>query len=252
MAVAGRKPKPTLQVVREGNPGKRPVKEGVVLPPEHVREPDWTDYFPGDDPEVEAARATAQELWRRTAATLERSVGLVGQQQEALRILSPWAERYADGVLQKEVGAALEVRREWSFHFRLLSEEEGHPAVWLSGQVDLVLFYPDGSIGIVDYKTDHIDGDSLHKKAARYRLQIAGYALAAEVIMKRPVRDARLYFARLGEIVSVAVDRQSLDSARSELQTMAEFIRSHQREADYACRTERCGTCPFQAVCLQE
>ena len=126
------------------------------------------------------------------------------------------------------------------------------PVVWLSGQIDRLLLYPDGTLGILDYKTDWVKSGQLQEKAAHYRLQIAGYALAAEVIMKRPVRDARLYFARLGEIVSVAVDRQSLDSARSELQTMAEFIRSHKREADYACRTEQCGTCPFQAACLQE
>ena len=42
----GRKPKPSLQVVREGNPGKRPVKEGVKLPPAELAEPDWSSFFP--------------------------------------------------------------------------------------------------------------------------------------------------------------------------------------------------------------
>src|SRR5919109_4450864 len=46
MAVPGRKPKPPLQVVREGNPGKRPVKEGVRLPPAEICEPDWLELFP--------------------------------------------------------------------------------------------------------------------------------------------------------------------------------------------------------------
>lgn len=46
MAVPGRKPKPALQVVREGNPGKRPVKEGVKLPPGELVEPDWGRLFP--------------------------------------------------------------------------------------------------------------------------------------------------------------------------------------------------------------
>lgn len=84
MPRGGQNKKPTLQVVREGNPGKRPVKDAVVLPPSDVREPDWTDYFPGEDAEVAAARAAAHELWDRVAETLQRSVGLVGQQQEAL------------------------------------------------------------------------------------------------------------------------------------------------------------------------
>jgi P27 family predicted phage terminase small subunit len=46
MAVPGRKPKPPLQVVREGNPGKRPVREGVKLPPAALVEPDWASFFP--------------------------------------------------------------------------------------------------------------------------------------------------------------------------------------------------------------
>ena len=172
--------------------------------------------------------------------------------EEARHPLSRWVANYVRSPLFADVCTVTEDRREWPFQYRLLTAAAHLPVVWLSGQIDRLLLYPDGTLGILDYKTDWVKSGQLQEKAAHYRLQIAGYALAAEVIMKRSVRDARLYFARLGEIVSVAVDRQSLDSARSELQTMAEFIRSHQREADYACRTERCGTCPFQAVCLQE
>src|SRR5262245_5167711 len=46
MTVPGRKPKPPLQVVREGNPGRRPVREGVKLPPTELVEPDWSAFFP--------------------------------------------------------------------------------------------------------------------------------------------------------------------------------------------------------------
>ena len=38
--------KPALQIVREGNPGKRPVPETVKLPPATFDEPVWTDEFP--------------------------------------------------------------------------------------------------------------------------------------------------------------------------------------------------------------
>lgn len=77
MATPGRKPKPTLQVVREGNPGKRPVKDSVKLPPSAVVEPDWSSLE--DDVAEEAGR-----LWRKLAPTLVRSVGLVGEQQVTL------------------------------------------------------------------------------------------------------------------------------------------------------------------------
>ena len=80
MAVPGRKPKPTLQVVREGNPGKRPVKDAVVLPPSALVEPDWSEVLPGH----ERLQKRAAALWRKIAPTLARSAGLVGEQQEVL------------------------------------------------------------------------------------------------------------------------------------------------------------------------
>jgi P27 family predicted phage terminase small subunit len=84
MAVTGRKPKPPLQVVREGNPGRRPVREGVKLPPSALIEPDWRSLLPGTKPEDKRTQTTAAALWRRLAPSLARSVGLVGEQQEAL------------------------------------------------------------------------------------------------------------------------------------------------------------------------
>jgi P27 family predicted phage terminase small subunit len=77
MAVPGRKPKPPLQVVREGNPGKRPVREGVKLPPAELSEPDWSSFFPAsrlparpraprgaDDEELKEYRREVQ-VWQR-------------------------------------------------------------------------------------------------------------------------------------------------------------------------------------------
>lgn len=40
--------------------------------------------MPGDEHGGEQVRDTAAELWRRTAPTLSRSAGLVGEQQEVL------------------------------------------------------------------------------------------------------------------------------------------------------------------------
>lgn len=38
--------RPSLQVVREGNPGKRPVPEQIAVPPADFAEPDWLVEFP--------------------------------------------------------------------------------------------------------------------------------------------------------------------------------------------------------------
>lgn len=77
MARPGPKPKPALAVVREGNPGKRAVKDSAKLPPSALREPDWSWL-------EESVAAEAEALWRQLAPTLARSVGLVGEQQFVL------------------------------------------------------------------------------------------------------------------------------------------------------------------------
>src|SRR5688572_20618928 len=76
------RPKPALQVVREGNPGHRPIREAVVVPPAELPEPDWLQWWPAvrNDPERRDANARAREVarreWRRVVPVLERSAGL--------------------------------------------------------------------------------------------------------------------------------------------------------------------------------
>jgi len=84
VATPGRKPKPALQIVREGNPGRRPIRESVKLPPSALVEPDWSELLPGESAAQERARETTHRLWVKLAPTLARSVGLVGEQQECL------------------------------------------------------------------------------------------------------------------------------------------------------------------------
>ncbi|MFE4594137.1 phage terminase small subunit P27 family [Streptomyces laurentii] len=72
--------RPSLQVVREGNPGKRPVFEGVHVPSVELSEPVWTDTFadvPGDQGAVNArCREVASREWRRVVPVLEFTAGL--------------------------------------------------------------------------------------------------------------------------------------------------------------------------------
>ncbi len=78
MPSGGHNAKPVLAAVREGNPGKRPLKDSVKLPPSALREPDWSELL-----DEEAAK-DAGALWKQLAPTLSRSVGLVGEQQFVL------------------------------------------------------------------------------------------------------------------------------------------------------------------------
>ncbi|MEU7190941.1 phage terminase small subunit P27 family [Streptomyces sp. NPDC045369] len=71
---------PPLQVIREGNPGKRPVSEGVRVPPAELSEPDWTDTFadvPGEQRAVNRrCREVASREWQRVVPVLEFTAGI--------------------------------------------------------------------------------------------------------------------------------------------------------------------------------
>jgi P27 family predicted phage terminase small subunit len=84
MAKPGPKPRPLRAVLREGNPGKHPLRESVTLPPSPLVEPVWAELLPGGGADESHARGTVAALWRKLAPSLARSVGLVGEQQECL------------------------------------------------------------------------------------------------------------------------------------------------------------------------
>lgn len=81
MSLPGPKPRPPLTVVREGNPGKRPIPESVVIPSADLPEPNWLDIWPAvRDKAQQAINRRAREIasreWRRVVPVLEKSAGL--------------------------------------------------------------------------------------------------------------------------------------------------------------------------------
>lgn len=73
--------RPPLAVVREGNPGKRPVEMGVILPAAELEEPSWQDTFPTvSDKTQQAVNRRAREIarreWRRVVPVLKHTAGL--------------------------------------------------------------------------------------------------------------------------------------------------------------------------------
>ncbi|CAM5247517.1 hypothetical protein GCM10010329_85230 [Streptomyces spiroverticillatus] len=72
--------KPPLQVIREGNPGKRPVSEGVRVPPAELVEPDWsvtfTDVGDGQRAVNARCREVASREWQRVVPVLEFTAGV--------------------------------------------------------------------------------------------------------------------------------------------------------------------------------
>jgi P27 family predicted phage terminase small subunit len=81
--------KPHLQAVREGNPGKRPLKEGLKLPPAELEEPDWNETFPSMRAQPmqdvnRRAREVARREWRRVVPVLKYTAGLAAVDFAAL------------------------------------------------------------------------------------------------------------------------------------------------------------------------
>jgi P27 family predicted phage terminase small subunit len=72
--VAAPRPKPALQVVREGNPGKRALPDVLILPPGDLPEPDWSDTFVGDG--SDRARFIASREWLRVVPMLKVAAGV--------------------------------------------------------------------------------------------------------------------------------------------------------------------------------
>ncbi|RZD93260.1 phage terminase small subunit P27 family [Streptomyces albidoflavus] len=73
--------KPALQVIREGNPGKRTVPQSAAVPLSELVEPDWRETFrPVDGPKQESVnarcRSVASREWQRVVPVLKIAVGL--------------------------------------------------------------------------------------------------------------------------------------------------------------------------------
>ncbi|HVC33436.1 MAG TPA: 3'-5' exonuclease, partial [Chloroflexota bacterium] len=69
--------------------------------------------------------------------------------------------------------------------------------VVLEGRIDLLCERADGSLAIVDFKTDRVDRQTVAARAEDYRLQVGAYALAAEQATHKRVSSVEIVFASL-------------------------------------------------------
>jgi len=88
----------------------------------------------------------------------------------------------------------------------------------LLGRIDLLYEKSDGSLGIVDFKTDRVDRDRVAARAAGYRAQGGAYALAIERAIGHPVSSVAFVFAALDGHAEVYTDIPALiDEARGSI-----------------------------------
>ena len=118
-----------------------------------------------------------------------------------------------DSPLGRQMRGAPGLRRE--FRFQLLCEArayfpEGAPddRLLLQGVVDCCFEEPDGSITVVDYKTDRVSAAEVPARAAHYRGQLLAYAGALERIFARPVHRCVLWFLHTGTQYEIPLEKQ--------------------------------------------
>lgn len=71
MTKPGPKPRPAHLKLLEGNPGKRSINPGVLLPPDAPQEPDWKEIFPGNRKGIGDVRSAAARQWRTFVPVLD-------------------------------------------------------------------------------------------------------------------------------------------------------------------------------------
>lgn len=137
---------------------------------------------------------------------------------ERLRVCRFLSDRQAEAVdakailklFRSDIGQRImnadKINREFKFSILCPAEDfftggEGEK-VLLQGVMDCCI-EEKGELTIVDYKTDKVRGDALISRAETYKGQLRAYAIAAERITGKPVKECVLYFLDAGETVSV-------------------------------------------------
>jgi ATP-dependent helicase/nuclease subunit A len=102
---------------------------------------------------------------------------------------------------------------------------------FLSGKVDVIRERADGTLAILDYKTERLRPEDAAARAARHRRQAALYAWAVGRLARRPVAEVRLLFLATTPVTAstFAGDEGLLRLARSTLEDADLLRRAHGR-----------------------
>ena len=79
--------------------------------------------------------------------------------------------------------------------------EDEAEQVFTQGVIDLLFEEADGSLVLVDYKTDRNPDQA--RALQRYQIQVDLYSEAVSSILQRPVSERYLYLLQSGEIIAV-------------------------------------------------
>jgi hypothetical protein len=169
---------------------------------------------------------------RATAALREQ--GLEGSSRETARALelagawlgSPLREEIAAGDASAEVPFVLSVG--------------GAP---IRGSIDLLVERADGTVLVVDYKTDRLQGRDPLETAARYSVQRDLYALAAAA-RGAPVETAYVFLEQPDTPARQLFETPDLEAARARVETLLEELAAGSFDVTDRPHAALCHDCP--------
>ena len=127
-------------------------------------------------------------------------------QAEAIRVKE--VEMLLASSLGDKLREAKELHREYRLSLLLDAKElDGNAAegeqIMLHGVVDCWWENEDGTVTVVDFKTDRVRGEALEIRAEEYRPQVESYCRALERILEKRVSQRLLYFFSEGRTVAL-------------------------------------------------
>jgi ATP-dependent helicase/nuclease subunit A len=130
-------------------------------------------------------------------------------EEQASAVMIPALERFLRSPLAEELRRAEHVLRE--YRFTVLMDASAYDAgavsgdqILLQGTVDCCFESEDGTLTIVDFKTDRVEGARLTERAEYYRPQLEVYGMAMNRVLQKVVGRKILYFLYSGKQVEFA------------------------------------------------
>lgn len=144
------------------------------------------------------------------------------------------------------------------FHGRVVSEGFRLPAAveaWFElpfeddvvvvGAIDRIDVHPDGSLHVIDYKTNR---RAKSRQQVASSLQLSIYALATRMLLGRDPATVALDFVVPGVRVEVDRDRLDLDAVAAKVAEVARLVRARE---DRPTPNRLCDWCDFKPICPQ-
>ena len=155
---------------------------------------------------IDFERAGTEEQVKAEIARLVAGAYITPEQGEAVDPAKIAA--FFRSPLGRQLLAAPRLEREYKFSI-LVPAGDYYPGlgaeeeVLLQGVVDCWFQEADGTVTVIDFKTDWVNRDSLHTRAEQYRPQLEAYTRALSAAIGQPVTRRVVWFFSAGEGVTL-------------------------------------------------